>query len=239
VQREPEIRLCLLSGFEVTAGGRRITVAGSSQRLVAYTALNARPLPRSHVAGVLWSEARGDRANGNLRSAIFRLRVLGIELLKVANDMISVSEDVIVDVRTMTDKARRLLDPASIFEGAESPIDLLDTDLLPMWEDEWVVVERERLRQLRLHALEQLCERLVTVARFGDAVAAGLAAVNAEPLRESAHRALIRAHLAEGNRLEAVRQYRRYCRILDEELGLGPTQQMTELMHEVLPITLR
>ena len=42
-------------------------------------------------------------------------------------------------------------------------------------------MERERFHQLRLHALEALCDRLTTAGRYGEAIDAGLAAVTAEP----------------------------------------------------------
>ena len=84
----------------------------------------------------------------------------------------------------------------------------LSADLLPDWyDDDWVLVEREQYHQLRLHALEAMCARLTSIGRFGQAVQAGLAAVQGEPLRESAHYILIKAHLAAGNRWEATRQY--------------------------------
>jgi DNA-binding SARP family transcriptional activator len=69
--------------------------------------------------------------------------------------------------------------------------------------------------------------------RFGEAVQAGLAAVKAEPLRESAQRSLIRAHLAEGNLGEALRQYHSFRRLLLEELGVGPSAELEDL---VLPL---
>jgi DNA-binding SARP family transcriptional activator len=57
-----------------------------------------------------------------------------------------------------------------------------------------------------------------------------VAAVAAEPLRESAHSALIRLHLAEGNRSEALRQYCRYRRLLRAELGVEPTAALDQLL---------
>src|SRR5437867_4028183 len=69
---------------------------------------------------------------------------------------------------------------------------LLHEDLLPDWYDDWVALERERLRQLRVHALEQLCDRLLVAERFGEATEAALAASRTEPLRESPQRLLIR-----------------------------------------------
>jgi DNA-binding SARP family transcriptional activator len=66
-------------------------------------------------------------------------------------------------------------------------------------------------------------------------VEAGLAAVRAEPLRESAHRTLVRAHLAEGNRFEANRQYHNCRRLLQAELGLEPSRGLRELIAQEIP----
>ena len=65
---------------------------------------------------------------------------------------------------------------------------------------------------------------------FGSAVQAGLAAVAGEPLRESAHRILIEAYLAEGNVAEAIRQYASYRHTLYDELGVEPSPAMSSLM---------
>jgi DNA-binding SARP family transcriptional activator len=102
-------------------------------------------------------------------------------------------------------------------------------ELLPDWYDEWVVVERERYRQVRLHALEALCVELASTGDYADAVEAGLAAVTMEPLRESAHRALMVAHLAEDNAVEALREFRAFSRLLHEELRLDPSPRIREL----------
>ena len=83
-------------------------------------------------------------------------------------------------------------------------------------------LDRERFRQIRLHLLETLCEELLEAGRYAQAIEAGYAAVCGEPLRESAYRALIRAHLAEGNTSEAIRQYERFRELLKRELDLEP-----------------
>ena len=58
-----------------------------------------------------------------------------------------------------------------------------------------------------------------------------MAAVHADPLRETARIALIKVHLAEGNLSQAVQHYRRYHALLGEELGLEPLTQLTELLQ--------
>jgi len=84
-------------------------------------------------------------------------------------------------------------------------------------------MERERIRQRILHALEALSERLASAGRFADAIEAAMLAASAEPLRESAQRALIRAHIAEGNLTEARRSYRAYHDLMHRELGVRPS----------------
>jgi DNA-binding SARP family transcriptional activator len=123
-----------------------------------------------------------------------------------------------------------------LVEGGDPPasataLELLQHDLLPSWYDDWVLFERERLRQLRIHALETLAATLTRKARFAEAIDAALHAICAEPLRESAHRRLIEAHLAEGNVSEAITQYERYRALLDEALGVPPSPGLRALLH--------
>jgi DNA-binding SARP family transcriptional activator len=112
--------------------------------------------------------------------------------------------------------------------------DQLSDDLLPGWDEDWLVVEREHHRQLRLHALEMLSDTLCRERRYGEALSAALAAVAGEPLRESSHRRVIQAHLAEGNPAEALRQYEIYRRLVRDELGLAPTEEIRGLVGSLL-----
>ena len=79
-----------------------------------------------------------------------------------------------------------------------------------------------------------MAKRLTAAGRHGEAVAAGLSAVRAEPLRESAHRVLIDAHVAAGNRAAAQHQYEQCRRTLLEELGLQPSDALRDLLPRVI-----
>lgn len=228
---QPDIRLQLLGGFEVRCGSLVPSLPLGPQRLVTYLALQDRPLLRMHIASVLWPDATEDHARGNLRSALWRLNLPGFSLVEVSTSHLRLAPEVVVDVREATALIRGLLHQTIDFLDLDLG-GLVETgDLLPDWYDDWVLVERERFRQLRLHALERGCERLTAAERFGQAVEAGLAAVAAEPLRESAHRVLIKLYLAEGNRGEALCQYRRCVELLRRELGVEPSWQLSELMQ--------
>ena len=196
----------LFGGPYVIVDGYRRSVPEGSKRLLAFVALRHWPVERRYVAGTLWPVRDVGRAAGNLRSALWRLRGAGIDVLCCDKWSLSLVAGVRVDTRDLGAWADRVI------VGRPRPEDLarihLDTDaldLLPGWYDDWTILERERLRQRLLHALESLSALLSGLGRHADAVESALAAVSAEPLRESAQRALIKAYLAERNWYEARR----------------------------------
>jgi DNA-binding SARP family transcriptional activator len=230
----PGFHLHLLDRFELRSAGLVIPVTTGPQRLVTYLALHNRLLPRGHVAGTLWPDVPTGRANANLRASIWRLPSSCRPVIDLSTRHIKLGIDVTVDLTAAIGLAQRLMDRSKrCTEGdlSAEARSVLSHDLLPACYDDWVLVECERFHQLRLHALDALCERLTAAERYGEAIDAGLAAVCGEPLRESAHRALIRAHLAEGNYAEAGRQYELYRRILHDELGIGPSDGLRQLMQ--------
>ena len=138
-----------------------------------------------------------------------------------------------VDLHAATLRARAVIRQREAHSEPDHRLLLHAGDLLPDWYDDWVIYERERLRQLRLHALEILCGQLVRQGRYAEATDAGLAAVAGDPLRETAQRALIAAYLAEGNPSDALRQYDLYRRTLADTLGLAPSPCMHALVASV------
>lgn len=199
---------------------------------MAFVALHPRGVHRVVAAGTLWATASEARAGASLRSALWRLRSASpVPLVDVGAERLRLLPYVSVDVHEQTAAARRALDPATPPQDYRQE---LDGELLPGWYEEWVLVERDRLRQLRLHALESASERLATASRFAEAIEVALAAVAADPLRETAHQALIRSHLAEGNVAEALLQYRRYASLLRRKVGAAPSRRLRELVEPLL-----
>jgi DNA-binding SARP family transcriptional activator len=227
-----DVRLSLLGGFVLTVDGRIVPVLATGQRLLAFLAVQTHPAHRRHAAGVLWPDALAGRAGASLRSALWRIQRVCRDLIAADGQLLALQPGVRVDLARAHLLADRLLDSGrdcAELLRADARAGLAE-DLLPDWTDEgWLAVEREHFRQLRMHALEAMAARLVTAGRPGEAVAAGLAAVAAEPLRESAHRAVIIAHLAAGNRWAATRQYEQCRRVFREDLGLDPSTELREL----------
>jgi DNA-binding SARP family transcriptional activator len=196
-------------------------VPEGSKQLLAFVALRRRRVERRQAAGTLWPFCDEERAAGNLRSALWRLRRANINVLVADKCSLALSANVLVDLHLMEQWAARLIEGRPTERDlAVSPSVTDALDLLPGFYDEWALMERERIRQRILHALEALSERLTAIARFADAIEAAMLATSAEPLRESAQRTLIKAHIAEGNLTEARRSYRAYHDLVYRELGV-------------------
>jgi DNA-binding SARP family transcriptional activator len=223
--------LHLFGGPAVTVDHRRVDVPEGSKRLLVFVALHRRHVERRYVAGSLWPAGGDSRAAGNLRSALWRLKVAGISLLRADKYTVALRENVVVDVQVVADWAARLIDESPTSDDLTVMPWAADAlDVLPGWYEDWALVERERVRQRMLHALEALSRQLVRAGRCAEAVEVAMMAVSAEPLRESAQRTLIEAHLAEGNWIEGLRGFAVYRRLLRQELGTEPNPALSALV---------
>lgn len=229
-----DIHLSILGGFQLRSGDTSyMSLAPEAQHLLALLALRNRMVSRSAVAGTLWAEASEAHAFASLRSALSRLPPIAHEVIVVTGADLALAPHVTVDLHQARALAHRLLDPEAEVHPEDLSVDairLLSDDCLPDWYDDWAIMEAEEWRQLRLHALDALAHRFLATGRFGDAVSAALAAMRADPLRESACATLIQVHLAEGNQSEAVRTFEQYRTLLADELGIEPTPALRALL---------
>jgi DNA-binding SARP family transcriptional activator len=226
----------LFGGPFVSYRQQRLDVPEGSKRLLVFVALHRGRVERRYAAGTLWPVGNDDRAAGNLRSALWRLNSAGIRLLEADKHGLAMREVVRVDLHLVGEWAARLIRGAATQDDLEViPWGVDAIDLLPGWYDDWALVERERIRQRLLHALEALSHTLAQLGRCAEAVEAAMMAVRAEPLRESAQRALIEAHLAEGNWVEGRRTFEAYRVVLNRELGVEPHPELAAMFGGHVP----
>lgn len=235
-ERRRAVRLGLLDGFRLEVDGVAVDPLGSAQRLVAYLALHG-PHMRTAVAGTLWANVAEERAMASLRTTVWRANRVVPELVRAARTQLALADSVEVDVDHLVARAQRLV------TGRDCELDVSlvrrnPGELLPGWYEDWVIFERERLRHLRLHSLEAASAQLLQQQRFTEALDIALAAVRCEPLRESAHCAVIAVHLAEGNQVEAIRHYQRFRRLLVSELGVEPSARLVAVVFGERPRSL-
>ena len=153
-----QLTLHLLGGFAVEHDGRHVDLPPACQRLIALAALKRRPVHRLWVCATLWPHAQTRRAVASLRSAMWRLRPLGVEgLLTVDPQYVQLSADVSVDWHDAVDLIEQLT-AGDI--GPQLVSDLLPLlragELLDRWAEPWVSAERDRYHAMRMSAFERL-----------------------------------------------------------------------------------
>ncbi|MGE0874559.1 MAG: AAA family ATPase [Burkholderiales bacterium] len=234
------LRLSLLGGFDLrdAAGAALRLPTRKTEALLARLALAPRGgIDREALGALLWGGSAQSAARASLRQALSLIgKALGRDALAAGTRGVALA-DGIVDCDV--DDFERCCDSSDGGELARAAA-LYRGDLLaglaldePAFED-WLLGERERLRERALDALARLVvwhrDRGETEAAIG--VALRLLAI--DPLEEVAHRALIRLYAAQGRRAAALRQYQVCVNTMRHELGTEPAAETRELFHGVL-----
>jgi DNA-binding SARP family transcriptional activator len=226
-------RVSVLGSFTLTADGATVPLGVDSRRLVAYLAVHPRPQERTSLAADLWPGVPVEAAVRLLADAAAAVDVP--ELFAEEDDEsapLALAADVEVDLADALGLVRALPD---IPTSHDPDISLLSADMLPGWTAPWIAVERERFRQLRLHALEERSLRLTSAGRYAEAVTMAKKTAQTAPSRESARRALIEAYLGQGDIAAAVAEFDDYQELLRSSVG-GPASSGLEALFPPSPV---
>jgi DNA-binding SARP family transcriptional activator len=225
-------RVTVLGSFTLTtaptaaAHGTTVPLGVDARRLVAYLAVHPRSQRRGALAADLWPGMVVGSAMRLLDDAVLAVAVPGL-LVTDDHGALALAPDVEVDLGTAMRLVRVLSDVAA---DADPDLSVLAADILPGWTAAWIVVDRERFRQLRLHAIEERSVRLTAAARVDQAVALARTAVRSAPSRDSARRVLIEALLAQGDIAGAVAEYDEYQELLRSSVGAAPAFSLDGLL---------
>lgn len=195
---------------------------------------------RSRLAAQLWPDKDEASARHCLATALWRIKAKlpgGVGPLLLSEERVAlVQRHVWVDVLAFERRAAAgLNNPMALAVPRERrrlarALALCSGDFLGECDQEWIALERERLRALHLDALYELAMAEARAEDWPAARSAAQALCAAEPLREDAQRLLMRATANCGNRALAIQQYRSYERYLAAELSIRPMRETTELM---------
>lgn len=230
------LRIQLLGQFRVFAAEQ--PVAGFEQKrlqaLLAYLLLaGPAPIPREQVAFAFWPDSTDEQALTNLRNLLHRLREVlpGSEVYLQYNrtqvwwrqsDAYRLDAADFNAALAAAAAAERAGDLPAASQALEQAVALYEGDLLPTCYDDWIMGERERLRQAFLLGLDQLVVLLERQQAYGPAIQYAQLLVRRDPLHETAYRHLMRLHLANGDRASALRVYHACASHLRRELGVDP-----------------
>ena len=228
----PSFSFELLGCFRATSLSRK-EAGKSERRLLALLGIHRRPMSRLQVAESLWPDVDRGHALGRLRTALWRLRDAGDELVACDGDLLLLDPHCSVDVEFALAIAEQILaaQPASL--TGSTLIDFFDRDLLVDWDETWVDYERELFRDIRVRVLEASARRELEVGNQVLAIKACRAAIRCSPYRDTAHRLLIRALWEEGNPAAALRHLLDYRDELARDLGLAPCSVLPDLYEQL------
>src|SRR5438445_5628127 len=217
------IQLRLLGFPEFRLKGQPVVLAlRKAAALLIYLAEAGGPVARDVAATLLWPEADAEAARARLRRTLYKIRIaFGEEVISASGASLSLRPALSVEADTSAFEhacdAGLLDEAAGLYRG-----DYLAGFSLPDCPEfeEWVFFRREALRSRLVQALERLVEAKLAGGEPRGAVVHATRLATLDPLSESAHRHLIRAHLPTGDRPAAERQRETCIRLLRNERGL-------------------
>ncbi|MFO7631002.1 MAG: bacterial transcriptional activator domain-containing protein, partial [Caldilinea sp.] len=218
------------------------------QRLLVYLLLHRRhPRPRQQIAFTLWADTNEQQALKNLRTLLTRLRqtvpelgqyveatVYALQWRQDAPFRLDIADfEAACADGTQADRLHRADTAITAYARA---VQLYTGDLTPGWYDEWLVPERERLRQMYLDALERLAALLAEQGDHRSALEYAQQLQRTDPLHEAAYRQLMQLHLNLGDHASALRVYHSCATTLRNELGVDPAPATQALYLHILTI---
>ncbi|HLV81213.1 MAG TPA: BTAD domain-containing putative transcriptional regulator, partial [Chthonomonadaceae bacterium] len=238
--------ITLFGGLSARQGERVITrfQTQKTAALLAYLAYYAhRSHPREELVAMLWPDAEPEAGRTSLRTALSSLRrqleppgapdgsVLIADRANVRLNPASIRVDATQFEQAL--RAASRLEPDSQIEPLSQATELYQGELLPGFYEEWALSERGRQADLYLGALRQLTKLLTQAKELQRALEMARRAVSADPLREESHRSLMRLYIALGRPAAALQQYEEMERLLQEKLGMAPSQAARTLLQEL------
>lgn len=235
-----QLELRLLGFPEFRLDGRAVPLAlNRAIALLIFLAEAERPVARATAATLLWPEADEETARARLRRMLYKIRAaFGCELFAAGGEVLSLHPALSVKVDSRT--FEHACDHGSLETATSTYVgDFLAGFSLPDCQEfeEWAFFRREALRSRLTQALERLIEAQAAAGEHRAAVVFATRLVGLDPLSEGAHRYLIRAHLAAGNRAVAERQIEACKRLMREELGVALDPATVALLHQPGQVT--
>lgn len=244
----PTLHVQLLGDFCLTYDDdHTVTVNQTRQQaLIAYLLLHrGAPQARQRVAFLFWPDTSEAQAQTNLRQLLHHLRrawpacddYIHVEPRTLAWQMGAACRvDLVAFTQAAAEASAALqhsrTDAARAF--CAQAVDLYRGDLLPAAYDEWLLAERERLRQTYLDILEHLVVLCEDERDYPAAIQYAQRLLRADPLHETTYRRLMRLHALNGDRASALRIYHLCATTLERELGIEPNRDTQEAHARLL-----
>jgi DNA-binding SARP family transcriptional activator/energy-coupling factor transporter ATP-binding protein EcfA2 len=228
----------LLGQFDLRLDGIAIDIPSrTEQSLLAFLILNAgTSFRREQLAGMLWPDAAETNAKGYLRQATWRIRraikdhspdnpdyILSNKISLSFNHQLPFSVDTHLLEKGTGKTALDLLEEISLYQG----------DLLPGFYEDWVILERERLRTVFDRKMHRLLQCLIDDRNWEALIQQAERWISLGETPEPAYRALMIAYASLGDKGKALTTFMRCLDALEQELGVGPADETVQLEKRI------
>ncbi|MCC6191193.1 MAG: tetratricopeptide repeat protein [Anaerolineales bacterium] len=244
----PTLQLQLLGDFQIAYHGKQLRSVNTArlQSLLAYLLIHRQaPQSRQQLAYLFWPDTVEAKARANLRFFLHRLRRAlpdAARFLEIGEANVTWRADASfsLDVAAFEDAlAEAERETGAAARALQAAVTLYRGDLLPNCYDDWVLPERERLRQLYLAALARLVQVLETQGEYLAAISRAQQLLRQDPLHEESYRQLMRLHAGRGDRVGALRVYHACAAVLERELAVEPSPatraEYEQLLRQAAP----
>lgn len=226
-------RIFLLGGFQIMDPDGPCSLAGEKvQSLLAYLLLHPnQTIPREVLADLLFPEAPFSRGRRNLSTALSRMQnAIGSGWLESHKDFLylDAGDRLWVDVWDF-----KRLAGSELENELQESVDLYAGDLVPAIYDDWIIPERELLRNQYLSVLEKLAAIYEQSGDLRSALLVIRRLVLAEPIHEPAHADYLRLLGRLRRYGEALSHYQYLRKLLQEELGVEPISETKQVLHAI------
>ncbi|MEM7028054.1 MAG: BTAD domain-containing putative transcriptional regulator [Chloroflexota bacterium] len=215
-----------------------------AEALLFYLVCSPTPQSREVLADMFWPEDTSSQARRNLSYTLYRLRQALEDYILSTRQTLGFNHEVDywLDVSAFEESIKNAappLDKAGL-EKLATGLALYQGDFLAGFYlsdapafDNWISVERERLFQRAIDGHHQLIEGYLTQSEFGLGIEAAKNLLALDPLDEEAHEQMIRMLALNGQRAAAIAQYETFYQLIDEELGVEPSPEISDLYIQI------
>jgi DNA-binding SARP family transcriptional activator/uncharacterized protein HemY len=237
VQTKPDIEARALKNAQVRINNRRVSDAdwrsNRAKEVFFYLLTHRNGQTKEQIIAALWSELSLAKGTSNLHINLFRARRAlypGIFIFEDGRYKINPNFRIWYDVAefesliaTAEAIPSHMADRASVLERA---LELYGDTFLEELYSEWIEVRRRELENKYLRALSLLADCYASRGNYSQAVALLERFIAIDPYAEDAYCRMMRWHLAEQNRSLALRTYKQYVELADDE-------RKSESSHEI------
>ena len=246
------LKITSLGGLSVQLNNHPVTgfVSRKVDALLVYLVANPREHPRELLGEMLWDDLPQARTMSYLRTTLSSLQKQLADYLIVTRQTIAINPesnywfDVAVLDEAMNKAEQQWRERGTFTRMLASELQealaLYNGSFLQGFNirsargfEGWMILEQERLHNHVLEGLYRLGSFALERGNYSSGVDHIAHAIQLDPLWEKAHRQMMMLQVQSGQRAAAIAQYEACRKILDEELGIEPEEETTELFKQI------